>query len=284
MMPRLYILLPVHNRKEITRRFVMLLKKQTCQDFQLILIDDGSSDGTAESVIELLPTAKVVQGDGNLWWGGGLQRGLDHLASCNLHHNPLILFINDDVSFAPDYLERAKTEMAGRHGVLLLSQFMDDEGRASETGIHADLDALSFEVATSSNQINCLSTRGLFAHWDDVRMIGGFRPKLLPHYLSDYEFTMRAHAMGLQCATSDQVLLRPDLQATGVRAVSSYSFGAYVRTLFSKRYAMNPWYWTVFVCLTGNIRNIPRNIARIWWNALRNLLRAARVGKKCQPQ
>lgn len=283
-MPSIYILLPVHNRKEITRRFVMLLKEQTCQDFHLILIDDGSTDGTAESVLKLLPTARVLQGDGNLWWAGGLQRGLDYLASLNLRHNPLVLFINDDVSFASDYLECAKTEMAGRQSVLLLSQFMDSEGQAIETGVHADLDALSFDVAMSPDQINCLSTRGLFVYWEDVRTIGGFRPKLLPHYLSDYEFTMRAHDNGLKCETSAQILLRPDFQSTGVRTLSSKNFGVFIQNYFSKRYAMNPWYWMVFVCLTGNLHNIPKNIARIWWNALRDLLCAAKAKKKCQPQ
>lgn len=282
MISSIYILLPVHNRKEVTQRFVRLLKKQTYKDFQLILIDDGSTDGTAESVSELIPTATILRGDGNLWWAGGLQRGLDHLATYNLRHNPLLLIINDDVVFASDYLERARVEMLNRHGALMLSQFVDDAGKAIETGLHADLNTLSFNVASSPDQINCLSTRGLFIYWNDLQKIGGFRPKLLPHYLSDYEFTMRAHTKGLRCITSPQVLLKPDFNATGIRKVSQKNFVTYIHDYFSKRHAMNPWYWTVFVCLTGDFRNIPENVFKIWFNALLDMLERVKARNKCQ--
>ena len=45
-----YILLPVHNRREITQKFIECLKSQTYQNYKLVLIDDGSSDGTAAMV------------------------------------------------------------------------------------------------------------------------------------------------------------------------------------------------------------------------------------------
>ncbi|MCK5537931.1 MAG: glycosyltransferase family 2 protein, partial [Bacteroidales bacterium] len=38
----IYIILPVHNRKKITEKFIKCLVKQTYQDFKLILVDDGS--------------------------------------------------------------------------------------------------------------------------------------------------------------------------------------------------------------------------------------------------
>ena len=46
----LYILLPVHNRCDITREFIDCLKAQTFQDYHLVLIDDGSTDGTEQMV------------------------------------------------------------------------------------------------------------------------------------------------------------------------------------------------------------------------------------------
>ena len=46
-----YILLPVHNRRAITVRMAEALRGQTRQDFQLVLVDDGSTDGTADAAI-----------------------------------------------------------------------------------------------------------------------------------------------------------------------------------------------------------------------------------------
>ena len=44
MKPCLYILLPVHNRREITRDFIDYLEAQTWQNYHLVLIDDESTD------------------------------------------------------------------------------------------------------------------------------------------------------------------------------------------------------------------------------------------------
>lgn len=64
-------------------------------------------------------------------------------------------------------------------------------------GVYADLKKLTFRQAKTKDEINCLSTRGLFLRVKDFKKIGGFYPKLLPHYLSDYEFTIRAYKKSL---------------------------------------------------------------------------------------
>ena len=50
MQSAIYILLPVHNRVEITTRFCECLLLQSYANYKLILIDDGSTDGTADVV------------------------------------------------------------------------------------------------------------------------------------------------------------------------------------------------------------------------------------------
>ncbi len=64
--PRIYIILPVHNRIETTHRFIKCLKRQTYTKFHLILVDDGSTDGTEEYVRTELHDVTVIKGNGNL--------------------------------------------------------------------------------------------------------------------------------------------------------------------------------------------------------------------------
>jgi len=45
---RVYIIIPVHNRKSFTRGCLLSLRKQTFQKITTIVVDDGSSDGTSE--------------------------------------------------------------------------------------------------------------------------------------------------------------------------------------------------------------------------------------------
>jgi GT2 family glycosyltransferase len=273
-MAKLYILLPVHNRKEITRGFAECLKRQTFRDFHLLLIDDGSTDGTAEMVKEYIPDAAVLRGQGDWWWAGSLQQGLEWLKRNVSDRDALILFINDDVRFLPDYLARAMQVMADARGVLMLSRYASPDGKIRESGISADLKRLRFEEAHSADQINCLSTRGLFAHWGDIQAIGDFHPRLLPHYLSDYEYTMRACRKGFKCETSAELLIAPIETTTGYHSIAASSLGEYLNKYFSRKAPGNPVYWSSFVLLACSPLWKVLNLARVWAGAARNIIRA----------
>ncbi len=274
-MPKVYILLPVHNRREITRGFIECLAAQTFSGYHLVLIDDGSTDGTAEMVQSRIPSVTVLRGRGDWWWAGSLQQGLDWLKTNRVEDKALVLFINDDVRFGSDYLERAVFIMASKHRTLLSSRFgKSEDGRATETGIMADLRKLSFKTASSPERINCLSTRGLFVNWEDVRLIGGFHPTLLPHYLSDYEFTIRAHRKGLKCETSADLVIELNGETTGYHEINDASFAAFLRKYWSKKSALNPIYWSSFVLLASRPMWVLPNLFRVWVRASKAMARA----------
>jgi len=274
--PKVYILLPVHNRREITRRFLACLLAQRFANYHLILIDDGSTDGTAAIVSETIPTATVIRGTGDWWWAGSLQQGLDWLRASDVKDSDLVLFINDDVEFDADYLETATRVIARYPGTMVLSKLRDPVTReVSESGVEADFRAMRFGVARTPDRVNCLSTRGLFIRWGDVRRIGGFLPRLLPHYLSDYEYTIRGHRKGLACVTSDDLLLVMDKKTTGLREFDAGGFATFVKQYFSRRSAANPLYWTSFVLLAAPFPWKVINVLRIWRGVGGRLLKRA---------
>lgn len=275
MTQQIFILLPVHDRRNVTLGFVDCLRAQTWRDYQLVVIDDGSSDGTADAVLEVLPDTVILRGDGNLWWAGSLQKGLDWIQSQAPAGDPLVLMINDDVRFAPDYLERAVAVMADKRDTLVLSRSVDPAtGIVEETGVHVDFRRWRFSTASRERDINCLSTRGLFLRWTDARRIGRFHPRLLPHYASDYEYTIRAHRMGLRCETSAQLLVVPDHTTTGLHALPAAGVRQTMANMFSRRSPSNPIYLTSFVFLACEPLWIVPNLARAWVSALRAMVRA----------
>lgn len=280
MTPRIYILLPVHNRRNITERFIDCLVAQVYTNYHLVLIDDGSLDNTEEMVRSKVSSLTVLKGKGDWWWAGSLQQGLEWLKKNNTDANDLILFINDDVCFSPEYLEQACRVMANKQGVLMLSRFKSlDNLRIIETGVCADLQRLSFKVAEAGEKINCLSTRGLFAYWKDILTIGNFHPMLLPHYLSDYEFTIRAHNKGFGCESSANLLIEPNDETTGYHKINEEQFVEFVKKYFSKKSAGNPIYWTAFVCLTSNIFWVIPNLVRIWGRVVKQIYQFFFVSK-----
>ena len=101
---RVEIITPVHNRRDITLQCLKSLARvnKTGLDVHIIVVDDGSTDGTSEAVMKNYPEVEIVKGDGNLWFTAGTNRGIE----AALRHNPdYVLTINDDAVFDENFLQ-----------------------------------------------------------------------------------------------------------------------------------------------------------------------------------
>ncbi|NTW58825.1 MAG: glycosyltransferase [Nitrospirae bacterium] len=240
----------MHNRKEVTRRFTGCLAKQTYHNYHLLLIDDGSTDGTAAMVRAQIPSLTVITGTGNWWWGGSLHQGYLWLRKNAASPTDIVLIINDDNEFDPDFLEKAVEALRSRPKTFLLSEcFGRKTGQWIEAGIHVDWKQFTFEHASAGKPMNCMSTRGLFFRVEAFSIVGGFHPLLLPHYLSDYEFTYRAGQKGITLATDPSVRVRLDESTTGYNRVEDASLLGRLKKVFSRRSAINPLTLSMFVAL-----------------------------------
>jgi glycosyltransferase involved in cell wall biosynthesis len=278
MMDKIYILLPVFNRKTITEKIVKCLCKQSFQNYHLILIDDGSTDGTTEMVQSYIKAENltVIRGVGDWWCFGSFQQGINWLKGKSIHPQDTILLINDDVTFEEDFLETARLLLKDRINTLLLAQCLSEQtGILVDSGVCANLKTLKFNQAKSQDEINCLSTRGLFMRWQDLLKIGDFYPRLLPHYTGDYEYTMRAYRKGLRLCTEPSLRLWLNEETTGFQDYSDLSFAEFLRKFFSKKSMLSPIYWTPFIILTCPNIWIPINIARVWTSAFLRICRHA---------
>lgn len=101
---RIHIVVPVFNRRSLTERFLSCLRQQSFRNFETIIVDDGSTDGTAELVADRFPEVQVLRGAGNLWWTGAVNVGIRH-AMAQAAATAAILVINNDVEIGPNYLE-----------------------------------------------------------------------------------------------------------------------------------------------------------------------------------
>lgn len=263
----IYILLPVHNRRSQTERFIQCLADQTYDNYRLILIDDGSSDGTSEMAQDKISSITILKGAGNLWWAGGLQKGIEWLYKRSTNDSDIILMINDDVTFEPDFLEKG-VELLSQNPKTLIHSFAtgNQTGKVVNAGVKADLKRLTFEVTILNEEINCLATMGLFMRFTDLKKIGGFYPKLLPHYLSDYEFTIRARRKGLQLIAIPELNLLLNEGSTGfsMSDLNHLKFPKFIKNYFSNRNSMNPIHWSLFVILTCPRLSIPGRLISVW--------------------
>lgn len=89
-----YIIIPVHNRKEITLNCLKALKEiKDLQRYHVLIIDDGSTDGTGAAIQALYPEIKILTGDGNLWWTGAIALGMQYAYEQGAEY---LIWLNDD--------------------------------------------------------------------------------------------------------------------------------------------------------------------------------------------
>lgn len=94
----------IYNRREKT---LAALERLFAQDvlsqfqMQVIILDDGSTDGSSEAIKEAYPEVKIIPGDGTYFWN----RGMHHIFGQALAQDfDFYLWLNDDTFLYPDAL------------------------------------------------------------------------------------------------------------------------------------------------------------------------------------
>jgi GT2 family glycosyltransferase len=96
MKNKIAIILTCFNRKNITLSCLSALEMQKNiedVDVDIYLVDDGSTDGTGESVSKNFPKVNLIKGSGDLYWNGGMRLAWE--SSLKVKPN-FYLWINDD--------------------------------------------------------------------------------------------------------------------------------------------------------------------------------------------
>ena len=100
-LPSVAIIIPVFNRLKDTVSCLESLSNLIYNNYIIIIIDDGSSDGTKDYLYNKFKEVIVIEGDGNLWYSGSMNIGIKKAIQLNADY---ILFLNNDNTVKPDFL------------------------------------------------------------------------------------------------------------------------------------------------------------------------------------
>ena len=97
------IIIPCFNRKAITLGCLRRLTSTGASaGFRVLVVDDASTDGTAEAIARDFPEVEVLHGGGELYWTGAVELGMRHAvsqgASC-------CVWLNDDLVVGDDAIK-----------------------------------------------------------------------------------------------------------------------------------------------------------------------------------
>jgi GT2 family glycosyltransferase len=190
-------LLTCHNRRDGTLECLEAITKQSLPTHATItvyLVDDGCSDGTADAVKKRFPEVRVIAGDGNLYWCGGMRLAWSEAMRGDYD---AYLWLNDDTRLFPDAISRLLTSHAeavsiGRTGIIVGSTCDPDDGSTTYGGMQGDqviepTDTL--QTCESMNGNVVLVPRAVF------QAVGNLSPEFR-HTSGDQDYGFRSRQAG----------------------------------------------------------------------------------------
>jgi glycosyltransferase involved in cell wall biosynthesis len=99
--PKVTVIIPTFNRATIVGRAIRSVLAQTCQDWELIVIDDCSTDGTEQAVTSFSdPRIKYIRQDRNRGAGAARNTGIRGA------RGEYVAFLDDDDEWLPEKLQK----------------------------------------------------------------------------------------------------------------------------------------------------------------------------------
>jgi len=105
-MRRIVVLMTCYNRRQKTLACLAALYRNLLPagtKLDVVLVDDGSADGTAVAVGAAYPGVEIVSGDGSLFWNGGMRLAWTVAQTRSYDY---LMWLNDDTLLDDDTIER----------------------------------------------------------------------------------------------------------------------------------------------------------------------------------
>lgn len=192
------VLLTVYNRKETTIKGLKSLYANISSfpknyHYDIYMVDDGCSDGTSETVKNLYPFVNIIEGNGSLYWGGGMNEAWKTAAKSRDYN--YFLWFNDDVILYPNALVSLFSIMNEENDNVIVSGVFEDENHI-----------ISYGGKDKTTKLLPLgSTKDVFYMNGNLVLIPniifkevGFLDTTFIHGHGDYDYGLRAKAKGFK--------------------------------------------------------------------------------------
>ncbi|HEY8950177.1 MAG TPA: glycosyltransferase family 2 protein [Rhizomicrobium sp.] len=122
MTPLFSVIIPVFNRAHVLEQAIRSVLEQTCQDFEIVVVDDGSADAP-EKIIEQIndPRIRIVHQE-NQGGAAARNRGFDEA------RGRFVALLDSDDRFLPHHLENMHALLDGTENTVGYARMIVDRG------------------------------------------------------------------------------------------------------------------------------------------------------------
>lgn len=200
------LIIPVYNRREITLQALRSLRRIDASglEVRIVVVDDGSTDGTGAAIRRDFPEVQIVEGDGTLHYAAGTNRGI----AAALERNPdYLVTMNDDAVYHEQFLQRlietAEANPRSIVGALLL--LWTEPHRVFQVGYEWKTLAggwlqkenlTVFDFPKEPFEVEGMAGNCLLFPVEAIRECGLMDEKKFPHGWGDFQWVVRMKNMG----------------------------------------------------------------------------------------
>jgi GT2 family glycosyltransferase len=237
------VVIPTWNARDLVEKYLpsVVAALEGNSENEIILVDNASTDGTAEFVRKSFPTVKLLSMPANLGFGGGSNAGF-RAAS-----NDVVVLLNNDMRVKPDFLQPLLKGFTDERVFSVSCQifFSDPARRREETGLsQAWWKDGSLRVRHRVDEgvqalYPCFYGGGGSTAYDRQKFLelGGFDPLLAPFYLEDTDLGYLAWKRGWKVLYQPKSIVYHEHRGTIGRRFSE----ARIRSVLAKNYIL--WSW-----------------------------------------
>jgi len=269
------LICPVHNGLKYTKECLKSLHSSLDKSIyrtavNVILVDDGSTDGTSKWVNEQYPQVDVLRGDGNLWWSGAVNKGVKHALEYGAEY---VLLINNDNVFGEHFVDSMIT-YAQENGIQIigcairvlgsnvwwaLGGYFDKS--SGKMGMYKDISELGSHkrVGRGCYSIDWLNGMGTLIHNSVFKTVGYWDDKNFPQYFGDCDFILRAKRNGIDAYVYVDSVIWNDINSTGI-SYHEHSLSRLFESLFSKKSFWNIKTTCRFLANHGTVSGFVRGL------------------------
>lgn len=204
--PSIAIVTPIFNRISGLQRFFDSVGRITYPNYTLVIVDDGSTDGSEEYIREHNPRAVLLKGDGNLWWAGSTNMGIEWAQQ---HDFDYVLTYNDDQICDPEFLTKliAGTQQYTRAILASHVYYLNDPKRLVSGGIRIDQRTRHTYGVNNEEviyalmppyEVDCVPGYAVLIPMEVIREAGPFDNKRFPQTHMELEFCLRIKVHGFR--------------------------------------------------------------------------------------
>ncbi len=203
--PSVSFIVPVHNNKEDTREFLESVRRLSYPNCWVIIIDDGSTDGTEEMLKQEYPEVLVLKGDGNLWWTGATNIGIEKAIELEMQY-VVVGGVNDTV-VEPEFIS-ALVDAAEKNPKTIPAPkvyYYSEPDKIWQAGcetnwlkggcIHIGYGEIDHGQHSKPCEVDC-ATLGMLVNTAFFKDFGMMDAKNFPQYWGDADLMCRARKAG----------------------------------------------------------------------------------------